>query len=97
MKRCHSVKEYLVHILHMWYAADLFRKMHVIAAHDGEVLREMVFPEHDALDVRADHVGYIQRTGMVVAKACCHKQRDIINAAEADKLPEDRRTVLIPD
>ena len=91
-----SLQEYLIHVIHLRHCAGLIREIHIIAAHDGEVFREVVLLKYDAPDIRVDHIIHIQGTGAVVEDACCYEQRDLMDAAEANELTEDGSAEFIP-
>ena len=92
-----SLQEYLIHVFHLRNFAGLIRETHIIAAHDGKVLRDVVLLKYDAPDIRVDHIIHIQGTGAVVEDACCYEQRDLMDAAEANELTEDGSAEFIPD
>ena len=92
-----SLQEYLIHVIHLRHCAGLIREIHIIAAHDGEVFREVVLLKYDAPDIRVDHIIHIQGTGTVVTDAGCYEQRDLMDAAEANELTEGGGAEFIPD
>ena len=92
-----SVQKYLIHVIHLRHCAGLIREIHIIAAHDGKVLRDVVLLEYDTPDIRVDHIIHIQGTGTVVTDAGCYEQRDLMDAAEANELTEGGGAEFIPD
>lgn len=92
-----SLQEYLIQVFHLRNFAGLIRETHIIAAHDGKVLRDVVLLEYDTPDIRVDHIIHIQGTGTVVTDAGCYEQRDLMDAAEANELTEGGGAEFIPD
>ena len=92
-----SLQEYLIQVFHLRNFAGLIRETHIIAAHDGKVLRDVVLLEYDTPDIRVDHIIHIQGTGTVVTDTCCYEQRDLMDAAEANELTEGGGAEFIPD
>ena len=90
------VPENLIHVSNLRNFAGLIRETHIIAAHDGKVLRDVVLLEYDAPDIRVDHIVHIQGTGTVVTDTCCYEQRDLMDAAEANELTEGGGAEFIP-
>ena len=92
-----SLQEYLIKVFHLRNCAGLIREAYIIAAHDGKVLWYVVLLEYDAPDIRVDHIIHIQGTVAVVTDTCCYEQRDLMDAAENNKLMENGSAELIPD
>ena len=90
------VQENLIHVSNLRNFAGLIRETHIITAHDGKVLRDVVLLEYDAPDIRVDHIVHIQGTGTVVTDTCCYEQRDLMDAAEANELTEGGGAEFIP-
>ena len=67
------VQENLIHVSNLRNFAGLIRETHIITAHDGKVLRDVVLLEYDAPDIRVDHIVHIQGTGTVVTDTCCYE------------------------